>query len=77
MAKHLRRARRFGLAVLAAVAFAMRETRPPEVAQRARMESALRAYAAIVGSRRTMGYVAINGLNYGSLFAWITAARSS
>lgn len=64
----------FGLAMLLIVAFAMSETRPPEVKERARSESPWRAYVAVIGNRRTMGYVLTNGLNYGCLFAWITVA---
>ncbi|MFC4256229.1 Bcr/CflA family efflux MFS transporter [Altererythrobacter xixiisoli] len=64
----------FGGSLLLAVVLAMPETRPEAVAQRAREESVLRAYAAVFGNGRIVGYVITNGLNFAAQFAWITAA---
>lgn len=64
----------FGGSLLLAVILTMPETRPEEVARRAREESVLRAYAAVISNGRIMGYVVTNGLNFAAQFAWITAA---
>lgn len=64
----------FGMSILLAVVFGMTETRPQEVADRARSESPFGAYGGVISNRRIMGYVLTNGCNYGSLFAWIAVA---
>ena len=64
----------FGTAVLLAVLFKLPETRPAAVAERARSESPLRAYAAVLRSPAIIGYGLTNGLNFACMFAWIAAA---
>ena len=64
----------FAAALGASVFLAMRETRTAEVAERARHESPLRAYAAVLKQREILGYMVTNGLNFASMFAWIAAA---
>ena len=64
----------FAAALGASVAFAMPETRTAEVAERARLESPLKAYGAVFRQREILGYMVTNGLNFASMFAWIAAA---
>ena len=64
----------FGLAIGASVFFGMKETRPEHVAARARSESPLAAYLAVLKDRRLIAYLLANGLNFSSMFAWIAAA---
>ncbi len=64
----------FGAIVGAATFLCLEETRPQEVAERARTESPLRAYAAVLKDRRILGYMTTNGLNFAGMFAWIAAA---
>ena len=56
------------------VVLLMGETRTEEVAERARTESPLRAFGAVLSNPRTMAYVAASCLNFGCLFAWVAAA---
>jgi DHA1 family bicyclomycin/chloramphenicol resistance-like MFS transporter len=64
----------FGVAILLAVLLKLPETRPAVVAERARSESPLRAYAAALKNRSIIGYGMTNGLNFACMFAWIAAA---
>jgi DHA1 family bicyclomycin/chloramphenicol resistance-like MFS transporter len=64
----------FGVAVLLAVLFRLPETRPAAVAERARTESPLRAYAWALRNTSIIGYGLTNGLNFACMFAWIAAA---
>jgi DHA1 family bicyclomycin/chloramphenicol resistance-like MFS transporter len=64
----------FGAAILLAVIFGLRETRPQMVAEQARSESPMGAYRAALSNRTILGYLATNGFNFGIMFAWITVA---
>ncbi|MPT47482.1 MAG: Bcr/CflA family efflux MFS transporter [Sphingobium sp.] len=64
----------FGAGMLIAIFFGLSETRPESVKIRAQQESALSAYAHVLTNRRILGYTLTNGLNFGSMFAWISVA---
>jgi DHA1 family bicyclomycin/chloramphenicol resistance-like MFS transporter len=64
----------FGVTMLAAVLLFLEESRPAAVAERARTESALKAYAQVITNPRIIGYGLTNGLNFACMFAWIAAA---
>ena len=64
----------FGSCILLWVFLGLKETRTAAVAERARQESPLKAYAAALRNRTILGYMATNGLNFASMFAWIAAA---
>jgi DHA1 family bicyclomycin/chloramphenicol resistance-like MFS transporter len=64
----------FGAAVAVSVLFGLEESRPAEVAARARSESPLKAYAQALSNPRIIGYGLTNGLNFACMFAWIAAA---
>ena len=64
----------FGIAILLTVLLKLPETRPAAVAERARTESPLRAYAEALRRPAIIGYGLTNGLNFACMFAWIAAA---
>jgi len=64
----------FGASLGAWVFFGLKETRTQAVADRARAESPLKAYAAALKNPRILGYMLTNGLNFACMFAWIAAA---
>jgi len=64
----------FGIAVLLAVFFGLPETRPQAVAEQARSESALAAYASALRNTTILGYIITNGFNFSIMFAWIAVA---
>lgn len=64
----------FGTVLGAAAFFGLEESRTEAVAARARSESPIGAYAAILKNRRILGYMLTGGLNFCCLFAWIVAA---
>jgi DHA1 family bicyclomycin/chloramphenicol resistance-like MFS transporter len=64
----------FGITMTLAVLFGLAETRPAAVAERARSESPLRAYAWALSNPKIIGYGLTNGLNFACMFAWIGAA---
>ena len=64
----------FGVTLGVAVFFGLRETRTAAVAARARAESPLRAYLAVLRNPRILGYMLTSGLNFSCMFAWIAAA---
>ena len=64
----------FGTIIGVSVLFGMPESRTQAVAERARTESPLRAYAAALKDRTILGYILTNGFNFSSMFAWIAAA---
>ena len=64
----------FGAVVGVWVFFGLEESRTEAVAERARSESPFRAYAAALRNRTIVGYLATNGFNFSSMFAWIAAA---
>ncbi len=64
----------FGATLGLSVFFALQETRTQAVAARARSESPIGAYTAVLKSPRILGYMLTSGLNFSCLFAWIAAA---
>jgi DHA1 family bicyclomycin/chloramphenicol resistance-like MFS transporter len=64
----------FGACILLAVLLGLKETRTAAVAERAKLESPLRAYLEVVRNPTILGYVFTNGLNFAGMFAWIAAA---
>ena len=64
----------FGALIGVGVFFGMPESRTAAVAERARTESPLRAYAAVLRNPTIVGYILTNGFNFSSMFAWIAAA---
>lgn len=64
----------FGLTLGLSVLFGLKESRTAEVAARARSESPLGAYLAVLGNRRILGYMLTSGLNFSCMFAWIAVA---
>ncbi len=64
----------FGVTILLAVFLGMPETRTQAVAEQARAESPIQAYAAALGDRTILGYIVTNGFNFAIMFAWITVA---
>jgi DHA1 family bicyclomycin/chloramphenicol resistance-like MFS transporter len=66
----------FGLAVLAAVALRLKESRPEETAVHARGETPFAAYAALLGDRQVIAYVLAGGLGSATLFTYIASSPS-
>jgi MFS transporter, DHA1 family, multidrug resistance protein len=64
----------FGAIVGLVVFFTLTESRPPSVATQARLESAFRAYALLMGNRTVMGYVLTGSFSSAALFAYIAAS---
>lgn len=64
----------FGVVMGLAVLLFLRESRPAAVAERARTESAAKAYLWALSTPRIVGYGLTNGLNFACMFAWIGAA---
>jgi DHA1 family bicyclomycin/chloramphenicol resistance-like MFS transporter len=64
----------FGAAMLVSVFLGLKETRTAAVAERARLESPVRAYLEVLKNGTILGYVLTNGLNFAGMFAWIAAA---
>lgn len=64
----------FGAVLGSAAYFGLEESRTELVAARARSESPIAAYAAILKNPRILGYMLTGGLNFCCLFAWIVAA---
>lgn len=64
----------FGAAVGLAVLLALRESRPEAVAEQARRESVLSAYAALLRSRGFLGYILTGALSSAALFAYIACS---
>ncbi len=64
----------FGSVLGLTVVFGLKETRTAEVAARARSESPIRAYAAVLRNPEIVGYMMTSGLNFSCMFAWIAAA---
>lgn len=64
----------FGAVLGSAAYFGLEESRTELVAVRARSESPLDAYAAILKNPRILGYMLTGGLNFCCLFAWIVCA---
>jgi DHA1 family bicyclomycin/chloramphenicol resistance-like MFS transporter len=64
----------FGATLGLSVLVALRESRTDEVAARARSESPMGAYLAVLRNRRILGYMLTSGLNFSCMFAWIAAA---
>jgi MFS transporter, DHA1 family, multidrug resistance protein len=64
----------FGMTLGLSVLFALKESRTEEVAARARCESPIGAYRAVLRNRRILGYMSTSGLNFSCMFAWIAAA---
>ena len=64
----------FGSVLGLTVVFGLKETRTAQVAERARSESPIRAYAAVLRNPEIVGYMMTSGLNFSCMFAWIAAA---
>jgi DHA1 family bicyclomycin/chloramphenicol resistance-like MFS transporter len=64
----------FGVTLGLSVLFGLKESRTEAVAARARSESPLGAYAAVLKNPRILGYMLTSGLNFSCMFAWIAAA---
>jgi MFS transporter, DHA1 family, multidrug resistance protein len=64
----------FGITLGLSVFLGLKESRTEAVAVRARSESALGAYLAVVKNPRIVGYMLTSGLNFSCMFAWIAAA---
>lgn len=64
----------FGLAVGAAVFFRLKESRSEATAAQARSEHPFRAYLAVLGSRRLIGYALAGSLNGAVLFTYISGS---
>ena len=64
----------FGLILLLAGAFRMRESRSEATAAHARSEHPFRAYAALFRERRLLGYAIAGALNGAALFTYISAS---
>lgn len=64
----------FGLAIGAAVVLFLRESRSAETAALARSEHPLRAYLALLGERRLVGYALAGALNGAVLFTYISSS---
>jgi DHA1 family bicyclomycin/chloramphenicol resistance-like MFS transporter len=56
------------------VFFGLKESRTEAVAARARSESPIGAYIAVLKNPRIVGYMLTSGLNFSCMFAWIAAA---
>ena len=64
----------FGGLTAIAVALRLDESRSSATAEKARGEHPLRAYLALLGHRRLLGYILLGGLNGATLFTYIAAA---
>lgn len=64
----------FGLAVALAAALRLKESRSEETAIQARSEHPLRAYVALLGQRRLLGYVLAGALNGATLFTYVASS---
>ncbi len=64
----------FGLILGVSVFYGLEESRTEAVAARARTESPLGAYRAVLMNSRIRGYMLTSGLNFSCMFAWIAAA---
>jgi MFS transporter, DHA1 family, multidrug resistance protein len=64
----------FGVTLGLSVLFGLKESRTEAVAARARSESPIGAYAAVLKNPRILGYMLTSGLNFSCMFAWIAAA---
>lgn len=64
----------FGATLALSVFLGLKESRTETVAVRARSESPLGAFAAVLRNPRILGYMATSGLNFSCMFAWIAAA---
>jgi MFS transporter, DHA1 family, multidrug resistance protein len=64
----------FGATLGLSVFFGLKESRTEAVAVRARSESPIGAYAAVLKNPRIVGYMLTSGLNFSCMFAWIAAA---
>jgi MFS transporter, DHA1 family, multidrug resistance protein len=64
----------FGVTLGLSVLFGLKESRTEAVAARARSESPLGAYTAVLKNPRILGYMLTSGLNFSCMFAWIAAA---
>jgi MFS transporter, DHA1 family, multidrug resistance protein len=64
----------FGVILGVSVYFGLQESRTEAVATRARSESPVGAYRAVLKNRRILGYMLTSGLNFSCMFAWIAAA---
>lgn len=64
----------FGVTLGVSVLFGLKESRTEAVATRARSESPIGAYIAVLKNPRIVGYMLTSGLNFSCMFAWIAAA---
>jgi MFS transporter, DHA1 family, multidrug resistance protein len=64
----------FGATLGLSVFFGLKESRTAAVAARARSESPIGAYTAVLKNPRIVGYMLTSGLNFSCMFAWIAAA---
>ena len=64
----------FGATLGLSVFFGLKESRTEVVAARARSESPIGAYTAVLKNPRIVGYMLTSGLNFSCMFAWIAAA---
>jgi MFS transporter, DHA1 family, multidrug resistance protein len=64
----------FGITLGLSVFFGLKESRTEAVAARARSESPIGAYTAVLKNPRIVGYMLTSGLNFSCMFAWIAAA---
>jgi DHA1 family bicyclomycin/chloramphenicol resistance-like MFS transporter len=64
----------FGAILGLSVFFGLQESRTEAVAARARSESPIGAYTAVLKNPRIVGYMLTSGLNFSCMFAWIAAA---
>ena len=64
----------FGATLGLSVFFGLQESRTEAVAARARSESPIGAYTAVLKNPRIVGYMLTSGLNFSCMFAWIAAA---
>jgi DHA1 family bicyclomycin/chloramphenicol resistance-like MFS transporter len=64
----------FGAVLGVGVFFALQESRTDAVAARARSESPLAAYTAVLKNAHIRGYLLTGSFNYSSMFVWIAAA---
>jgi MFS transporter, DHA1 family, multidrug resistance protein len=64
----------FGITLGSSVLFGLKESRTEAVAARARSESPIGAYAAVLKNPRIVGYMLTSGLNFSCMFAWTAAA---
>jgi DHA1 family bicyclomycin/chloramphenicol resistance-like MFS transporter len=64
----------FGASLGLSVLFGLQESRTEAVAARARSESPIAAYMAVLKNTRILGYMVTSGLNFSCMFAWIAAA---